>query len=462
MQRQPHVLVIATPDHPSAPEESACLGSVFACLCADGLQQVSWDAYSRESLLQPGADLVVLVGLPDPFQALELLRWLRARTVSTIILAVLPRSVSSAEIDLAASNADDFVLWPERPEVLRQRILRLLAPAAEGEVTAAYENLIRELGRANLVGQDPVFLHIAERLSACAHTAFPVLITGETGTGKEMFARAIHFLSERRNYPFIPVDCAGLPDHLFENEFFGHARGAYTDAHGEQRGLAAMADLGTLFLDEVDALSQAAQAKLLRFLQERQFKPLGSERFIRTDARVVVASNRNLEQQTAEKLFRADLYYRLNVLHLDLPPLRDRPTDIALLAQHFLKTYLPSGVHKSFSLAALNRLTSYRWPGNVRELLNVVQRAIAFSRGAQINSCDIALAPPAQTGTADFRLARQSAIQIFERDYVQELLQRHAGNITHAAREAGKERRAFGRLVKKYGFTAQARAVGRS
>src|SRR6202011_6167944 len=124
------------------------------------------------------------------------------------------------------------------------------------------------LGRANLVGQDPVFLRIAERLSACTHTVFPILITGETGTGKEMFARAIHFLSERRNYPFIPVDCAGLPDHLIENELFGHARGAYTDAHREQRGLAAMADLGTLFLDEVDSLSQAAQAKLLRFLQE--------------------------------------------------------------------------------------------------------------------------------------------------------------------------------------------------
>jgi DNA-binding NtrC family response regulator len=276
-----------------------------------------------------------------------------------------------------------------------------------------------------------------------------------------MFARAIHFLSERRNRPFVPVDCAGVPDHLFENELYGHVRGAYTDAHTEQRGLAAMADGGTLFLDEVDSLPLTAQAKLLRFLQERQFKPLGSERFLRTDVKIVAASNRNLEQQVAEKRFRSDLYYRLNVLHLNLPPLQERPRDIALLAQHFLKLYLPPGVHKSFSQAALNRLSGYGWPGNVRELMNVVQRAIVFSRGLQISGDDISLPTPEPSASGDFRHAREASIQVFERDYIQELLQRNAGNITHAAREAGKERRAFGRLVKKYGLAAQTRVAGR-
>jgi DNA-binding NtrC family response regulator len=179
---------------------------------------------------------------------------------------------------------------------------------------------------------------------------------------------------------------------------------------------------------------------------------------------VVAASNRNLEQRVAEKQFREDLYYRLDVLHLELPPLRRRPLDIPLLAHHFLRLHLPVGVRKSFSTAALSRLSSYHWPGNVRELINVVQRAIAFSRGPLINGCDVSLPiPDAEGGPGareGFGRARQATIQRFERDYLQELLNRHAGNITHAAREAGKERRAFGRLVKKYGLTGRVRTAG--
>jgi DNA-binding NtrC family response regulator len=453
MHRQAQILVISQPDYPGGPD-------VSACACGRNLVQVSWDEVSPGMLANANADLMILVGLPEARSALTLLSGLQERSLPGNLLAILPRSAGPEEIALASRTADDFILWPEAQEALRQRVLRLLKPTPDDGVQTACENLIRELTQANLVGHDPVFLRIAERLSVCAQTGFPVLITGETGTGKEMFARALHFLSERRNRPFIPVDCAGLPDHLFENELFGHVRGAYTDAHGEQRGLAAMADGGTLFLDEVDSLSQTAQAKLLRFLQERQFRPLGSERFLHTDVKVVAASNRNLDQQTAEKLFRADLYYRLNVLHLELPPLRERPRDVALLAQHFLKLYLPPGARKSFSQAALNRLSAYRWPGNVRELLNVVQRAIVFSRGTQINGDDICLPVVAASAGGGFREARDASVQVFEREYVQELLRRNDGNITHAAREAGKERRAFGRLVKKYGLAAQARAAG--
>ena len=447
-----YVLMISQSDCQEGPDVSAYLSG-------RKLVQVSWDAVSQRMLVNQSAALVILVGLPEPQSALHLLSGLQERRLRGNFLAILPRSATPEEIALASTTADDFILWPEHQEVLRQRVLRLLKPTPDDEVDAACANLIRELTQTNLVGQDPVFLRIAERLSVCAQTTFPVLITGETGTGKEMFARAIHFLSERRNGPFIPVDCAGLPDHLLENELFGHARGAYTDAHSEQRGLAAMADGGTLFIDEVDSLSLTAQAKLLRFLQERQFRPLGSERFLHTDVKVVAASNRILDQQIAEKLFRADLYYRLNVLHLELPPLRERPRDVPLLAQHFLQAYLPPGTRKSFSRTALNRLSAYPWPGNVRELLNVVQRAIAFSRGTQINGDDVSLPVVARSAAGDFRHARDASIQLFEREYVQELLRRNAGNITHAAREAGKERRAFGRLVKKYNLAAQARAT---
>jgi DNA-binding NtrC family response regulator len=372
---------------------------------------------------------------------------------------VLPRDLEPSDLAFVSTLADDFILWPERIEVIRLRLMRFLV--SDSEIQSAYENLMVGLAKTNLVGREPTFLRMADKIVMSASNGFPALITGETGTGKDLFARAIHFLSNRRSHPFVPVDCGGIPDHLFENELYGHVRGAYTDAHGEQRGLAALADKGTLFLDEIDSLSLAAQAKLLRFLEDHQFKPLGSERYLHSDVKIVAASNRSLQQQVAEKQFRADLFFRLNVLHLELPPLRERRQDIPLLAQHFLTLYLPAGVRKVFTPAALHHLMSYQWPGNIRELANVVQRAIVFSRGTQINGCDIAIPEAAagiQPGT--FRAARQEAIQSFEREYVGQLLRRNQGNITWAANEAGKERRAFGRLVKKYGAAQFPRAAG--
>lgn len=438
-----------------------CASQVVQCLPANQWHDLPWHGFSYDNLLACEPDLLVLAGVPDPLRALECLGWLRQRQFRGAVLAVLPRDLDDSNLALAAAAADDCVLWPERPSLLRQRILRLLPPA--GETEDAYEHLIRDLGQANLVGRDPAFLATVDRAVRCANTSFPVLITGETGVGKEVFARAIHFVSLRRNHPFIPLDCGGIPDHLLENELFGHARGAFTDAYSEQKGLAALAEGGTLFLDEVDSLSPAAQAKLLRFLQERQFRALGSERYVQADVKIVAASNRNLRQLVTDNHFREDLYFRLDVLHIELRPLRERPQDIPLLARHFLDLYLPPGERRSFSPASLRRLTDYHWPGNVRELLNIVQRAIVFSRGPQINACDLLLGDPSSPPPAgDFRQARAQVIQSFERDYLLELLQRHRGNVTHAARDAGKERRAFGRLMKKYGLVAKSRAAGQA
>src|ERR1035437_795983 len=455
MCNPPKVLVVFSPDF-------TALWEITSCLQPTSYAQVSSADFSCGGLLQRCPDLLILVGLPDPSHTLGLLKWVSSRGVPARTLAILPRAAKSADIVLAAAHAAAFIFCPEPAAATRQRVLRLIHPP-NADVDKAYESLIRELGQANLVGRDPVFLAMAERLADCARATFPILITGETGTGQEMCARAIHFLSERRNRPFIPVDCASLPDQLFENELFGHARGAYTDAHGEQRGLASLADGGTLFLDEIDSLSWTAQSKLLRFLQEHQFKPLGFEHFVRTDVRVIVASNRNLELLAAEKSFRLDLYYRLNVLHLVLPPLRERPSDVVLLAHHFLRLHQPAGGCKFFSKAALNRLTGHDWPGNIRELQNVVQRAIVFARGDQIGASDVILPEHERPGRdGPFRNARQATIQTFEREYVQELLRKHAGNITHAAQEACKERRAFGRLAKKYGLSESARATGQN
>ncbi|HEY1902784.1 MAG TPA: sigma-54 dependent transcriptional regulator [Terracidiphilus sp.] len=430
-------------------DSAAVLPDLFSGFNTAEWEYVHWDNWPIKRLRDSTPDLLLLVGVPVPGRAIELLRQLEGSELRTRIMAILPRGLDSAELTLASHVADDVVLLPESADVIRDRILRFALPDAEAE--SAYENLVVTLGKANLVGQDPSFLRVAEKIVPSSNSDFPALITGETGTGKDLFARAIHFLSRRRGQPFIPVDCAGIPDHLFENELFGHARGAYTDAHGEQKGLAALADKGTLFLDEIDSLSLAAQAKLLRFLQDHQFKPLGSERYVYSEVRVIAATNRNLEQHVVEKQFRSDLYFRLNVLRFELPPLCQRARDIPLLAQHFLTMYLPRNVHKTFTSSALHRLSCYHWPGNIRELANVIQRAIVFSQGPQINRCDIAIPDQAAPGTpATFNTGRKQALQSFERDYVEEVLRRNQGNITWAAREAGKERRAFGRLVKKY------------
>jgi two-component system response regulator GlrR len=251
------------------------------------------------------------------------------------------------------------------------------------------------------------------------------------------------------------MDCGALPEGLMENELFGHCRGAFTGAHMKQKGLVAMAEGGTLFLDEVDSLSLAAQSKLLRLLQERTYRPLGAEQFCRSNARVIAATNRSLEEYLKEGKFRQDLYYRLDVLHLHLPALRERKNDIALLARRYLWS-LPGDQNqprKILSQSAIRKLENHDWPGNVRELFNVLQRAAVFSARTEIGPDDINL-PQASNEAADkcklFRSARALAIERFERAYIIEVLRRHEGNITRAAMEAGKDRRAFGRLVSKY------------
>ncbi|MES1245553.1 MAG: sigma-54 dependent transcriptional regulator [Acidobacteriota bacterium] len=346
------------------------------------------------------------------------------------------------------------------PKPARSQRLDSFTPPPEDEVGTAAARLSAEMARCNLIGEDPSFRRVLAAIPVVARQEGAVLVTGETGTGKELCARAIHHLSARRNHPFIPVDCAALPDHLIENEIFGHSRGAYTDAGTSQKGLLALAEGGTLFLDEIDSLSLAAQSKFLRFLQERSYRPLGSEQFQRADVKVVAATNRDLEACVRERTFRSDLFYRLTTFRLHMTPLRERPADVPLLARHFLDLLARrGGERRSFSEAALQRLSSYSWPGNIRELLNVVERTLAFSNGPRILPSDLPLPGPADPAEASssaparsFREARARAIEEFERAYVRDLLQSQGGNITQAARIAGKERRAFGRLVKKYGL----------
>jgi len=446
------LLVIEDEATPAEASVRAMLGT-DPCFCCE---PVAWHGLVPESLNHRKTQAVVAVAVPHTPHVTRVFDWLHDHPIRTPTLAVLPADSSEPLLRSAAEAADDFVLAPLRGVELRHRLGRMLGlPSAE--VEAVRERLLEELGMAQLVGRDPVFLKAVEQIRRFARSDMSVLITGETGTGKELCARAIHLLGIRRDSPFIPIDCGALPDHLIENELFGHARGAYTDAHRDQRGLIAMADRGTLFLDEIDALSLPAQSKLLRFLQERTFRPLGSDRFEHSDVKVIAATNRDLETAVRDRQFRADLFYRLNVLRLDLPPLRDRRGDIELLAAHSLQECGPSGraTARSFSPAALRMLALHDWPGNVRELANVVQQAVAVCETPMILGRHLSLPRAVSLGSPtndNFRDLRAAAVETFERRYVEDLLRAHGGNVTRAARAAQKDRRVLGRLIKKYGI----------
>ncbi len=314
--------------------------------------------------------------------------------------------------------------------------------------------------RAGLVGHSPAFVAALARLPRYARCDAGVLILGETGTGKEVCAQALHYASARAGGPFVAVNCAAIPGELVEDELFGHVRGAYTHAHAARSGLVAEAEHGTLFLDEIDALPLAAQAKLLRFLQDQQYRPVGSSQSRQAHVRVVAASNRPLDALAAKGEFRQDLLFRLNMLTLVLPPLRERMADVPALAEHFLALSRRDGQHAlgAITPAAQARLMAWHWPGNVRELKHAVDRAALLANGPLLDESDLDLGPAAQAAppsTAEgFNAAKARAVRDFERHYIERTLAEAGGNIAQAARLARKHRRAFFELLRKHEIDA--------
>src|SRR5262249_27201206 len=312
------------------------------------------------------------------------------------------------------------------------------------------------LGLERLIGKSSVFRKEIEKIPRLARCDASVLIAGETGTGKELCASAIHYLSARAGHPFVPVNCGAIPVELMENELFGHYRGAYTGADTSRAGMISEANGGTLFLDEIDCLPATAQVKLLRFLQKKEYRALGSSKTNQADVRVIAASNTDLREAIKSGRMRQDLYYRLNVLSLRLPPLRERREDIPLLSRHFLTKYAHEfdKPAKDISPGALRKLTQHDWPGNVRELENLIERAVALSESRIIRGNDLDLPqenPPVEIESRiSFQDAKAKYVAQFERDYLQELLRLHRGNITEAARSAMKDRRAFWELIRKH------------
>lgn len=360
----------------------------------------------------------------------------------------------------------DFAVWPCPPSEIFFRLNGLISKPTYIEQNKSYNNL-----KNTMIGESSVFKKVLKRIELFSRCDAPVLIEGATGTGKEMVARAIHYQSERKDYPFIPVNCGALPDSLIENELFGHEKGAYTDAKSCSKGLVGQANGGTLFLDEIESLSLKGQVALLRLLQEDEYKPLGSNTPIKSNIRIISATNVSLKKLTEKGIIRQDLYYRLNILSVVLPPLRERGQDVVLLAEFFLKKFQKKyhSSEKNFVQDALTWIKKYSWPGNVRELETCIHRAFIISdsdslrvqylQEPEVDFIEKTAFSPANQDiptSVSFKEAKSNVIKTFEKCYLRELMQKSEGNVTLAAKTACKERRAFGKLLKKHGIERMA------
>ncbi len=403
----------------------------------------------------------------------EVLR--RAHEIDPALPVILVTAFATVEAAVGAIKEGAFDYLPKNfsVEQLRLTIERgLRHRRLQQENLNLREQLQGTLGFENILGRSPAMVRVFELVKKAARSDANILIIGESGTGKELIARAVHANSPRAAQPFVPVDCASLPEPLLESELFGHEKGAFTGAVKGKRGLMEVADRGTLFLDEIGELPLPLQVKLLRALQEQQLRRVGGTSLIDVDVRVVSATNRDLREAVKKGQFREELYYRVDVIEIQLPPLRERAGDIELLAHAFLRRYGGERV-TGFDERALEALEAYVWPGNVRELQNVIERACALADGERVLVADLtphvvqgiglrpstpvaaareAAAEPSLGPEADLPLkdAKERWMQVLEASYLRQLLARHAGNISAAAKAAGIDRKTFHRLVNKY------------
>jgi len=348
---------------------------------------------------------------------------------------------------LFEAGMDDYVTCPFRAVDVAPRIAKLLSERqSTGKIV--YSILPSDGSDSGLLvcASDALTKQI-QLIPRFGESNASLLISGETGTGKELYARLVHANSTRRSQSFVPVDCGAIPESIFESELFGHTKGAFTDAYSDRKGLIGEANGGTLFLDEIDSLSILSQSKLLRFLQNGEYRQVGSSHHCIANVRIIAATNSNLLEEVESKRFRKDLYYRLNILSAHLPPLRERKSDIPLLVRHFLGKY-----GKRISRLAMMKLMSHDWPGNVRELEAVISRT-AVVCGDVIRPQDIELNDEKDRWPIlPFRDAKEKTIERFEAEYLKQILVLCRGNISQAARAAGKDRRAFQRLIKRHGY----------
>jgi two-component system, NtrC family, response regulator HydG len=386
-------------------------------------------------------------------QGLELLAEIK-RTYPDINVIMMTGfgSVESA-IEAMKQGAYDYLTKPVKTDELVMVTEKALREAAlRQEVTRLRREVHKEYSFHQILGKSKPMQQVFDLIRRVADSPTNVLITGESGTGKELVAKAIHYNSERRDAPFVPVNCAAIPEALLESELFGHMKGAFTDAKGDKRGLFEEAQKGTLFLDEISELPLMLQAKILRAIQEREIRRVGATKSMPVDVRIIAATNLHLAEEVKAKRFREDLYYRLNVIEIHLPPLRERREDIPMLVEAFLKKCAEAS-HKNLrgmNETALALLMDYPWPGNVRELENVIERAVTLARGEKIVPDDL---PPAIQGSrGDRTVIDEAAERILpladvEKEYILRILEKTGGNKYQAAQTLGIDRKTLYRKL---------------
>ena len=395
-------------------------------------------------------DLILLDLLMPGRNGLELLSELSERGVSTPVIVLTATRTVDIAVQAMKRGASDFITKPFELEALRLKVSQSLKQSAlQEEVVRLRDEVENRQRLGELIGRSPAMQEIFRAIERVAQSRASVLVSGESGTGKELVARAIHDLGPRADGPFVAINCGAIPHNLIESELFGHEKGAFTDAVERRVGRFEAASGGTLLLDEIGELIPSVQVKLLRALQERRIERLGSSRSIEVDARIVAATNRDLQKEVDAKRFRTDLFYRVNVVPIRLPPLRQRREDIPLLARSFLaQPETRGGAELSLSPGAMSALETYAWPGNVRELENAVEHGITLCEGTVIQLDDlpeaVARSSKSEGLREDWRVGRisfEEAVARFERDMLCEALERCDWNQTHAATDLGITRR---------------------
>ncbi|HXG19297.1 MAG TPA: sigma-54 dependent transcriptional regulator [Methylomirabilota bacterium] len=408
-------------------------------------------------LLEGQAFALVLTDLRMPgIDGLSLLKKIKEKHPDTAVMMMTAYGSEKIAVEAMKAGAHDYIVKPFDNDEVKILVRQALEQSAlRREVRQLRERLDTAFRFENILGASPAMQRVCDVVRKVAPTDLTVLITGESGTGKELIANALHQNSPRKNGPFIKVNCAAMVRELVESELFGHEKGAFTGAVAAREGKFAAADGGTLFLDEIGDMPLETQAKVLRVLQEREFERVGGNRMIKVDVRVIAATNKNLPQMVRDNAFREDLFYRLNVVPIMLPPLRERQDDIRLLATHFVQEAADRYGRESLTLSAdaYSLLLSAPWPGNVRELKNVIEAATVLTAGPEIRAIDLRLGQQSQISetqpSLSFREAKQQLIDAFERDFIARALRRHRGNITKAAEEMGMHRQQLQQKIRE-------------
>lgn len=443
-------------------DEKSIRESLDGILQDEGFRTISAET-GEEALAMLGAenpDLILLdIWLPG-MDGLETLHRMRENNPEQLVIMMSGHGTIETAVKATKLGAYDFI---EKPLSLEKVLISIENALKVSRLVEENRTLKASMAKEyEMVGTSPAIQNLKEQITIAAPTSGWVLITGENGTGKELVARAIHHYSKRNDKPFVEVNCAAIPEELIESELFGHEKGAFTGATTQRKGKFDQANEGTLFLDEIGDMSLKTQAKILRILQERKFERVGGNRTIEVDVRVIAATNKDLEKQIREGLFRQDLYYRLNVLPFHVPPLRERREDIPLLAKHFLAFFCSkeSRETKTLQQDALEAMAAYNWPGNVRELKNIVERLVIMTPHKSISLADL---PPGiqqaeprnhecKAYIPDSGVSLKQAREDFEKEFILQKLQENDGNISRTAEAIDMERSNLHRKIKSYGI----------